>query len=389
MAKAEQTDTTIMSADAASIAGTTVSHTPTEEDAGTVDAEKWADDSESDDAASAPSPSPEQAKTTTAESVSDESDDDEDGSEDYSDFYSDLGSDTRNGAEQHFIYWYRDGDTVVRVEDTLYKLHSSRLIELSAYFKELLGGGGKMELDPDDSDPDDPNWMPSVHYITETTARDFDALLAVDRRPTDFILTPPPFHTVAAIIRAASALGFKGYYDLAIQRLNKLWDSRLEDVLQESLSEAAAAVALARECDIPQVPRRALYELLRMDEGKLYANDHRGLDELESADQQRVIKAREALAVAWVKNATQFPPPSRCLVDKSGCAVYRSSSWRKLVVDSGILLKYMHDPIAGLLVLIEQDWAAAGWCVDCVEKMKREWGAERERIWKDLDLVWK
>ncbi|KAH7921968.1 hypothetical protein BV22DRAFT_691791 [Leucogyrophana mollusca] len=381
--KMEQVDVPIMFADAAE---TTVPHTPAEEDTGAVVARKRktsvASGSGSSDALSALTPSPKRAKTTTAEPASDNAS----GNHTDDDSLEDFG--TRDGAEQHPVYWYRDGDTVVRVEDTLYKLHSSRLIEHSTFFKELIGGGGRKEMyvDPDDSDADDPNWMPPVH-IEDATASDFEALLAVDRRPTDFILTPPTFHTAAAILRAASALGFDSYYDIAEQRLNKLWSSRLEDVLQEPLSDAATTVSLARYYELPDVLKRALYELVRMDEGKLYAHGDGGLDELESADQRCVIKAREALSVAWMKNVTQLPS-SRCPLEVSSCTFHRSPSWKRLVFESGVFLKYMHDPIVGLRVLIEQNWTGAGWCADCVKKMKQTWGAERGRIWGSLDRVW-
>ncbi|KAG2093568.1 hypothetical protein BD769DRAFT_322655 [Suillus cothurnatus] len=82
--------------------------------------------------------------------------------------------------------------------------------------------------------------------------------------PYGYYFVPPTFQVLAAILRAATKLGFDTYRAFAVKLLENAWSSSLADLTTESKSNAAEVVVLARTCGVESVLKRAFYEMVRV-----------------------------------------------------------------------------------------------------------------------------
>jgi len=88
-------------------------------------------------------------------------------------------------ARSHPDFWHPDGSVIIQVEKTKFRLHQSRLQNLSAYFAAVFGKKGShkrggrayIEVEVDERSPNG-HHLP-VYRVAETTADDFATLLTV------------------------------------------------------------------------------------------------------------------------------------------------------------------------------------------------------------------
>lgn len=228
----------------------------------------------------------------------------------------------------------------------------------------------------------------------------------------------PPFPVLASIIRAATHLSFIKLRTWAVRVLERMWPDKLDELYADTIPHAAATVALARQCDIPRVYKRAYYELLRAPEfgqGALEDGDkadENNPDQLSLVDYRRLVKAREGLTIAWVAAAAKVPdlgcrhspktkvprdsgagssaataaappPGPACLSTNLSNA---DTEWVDAVHESGVFEQYLHDPILGMVELMDLDWAASGWCAECTVAWYAAWKKQKEKLWQNLDL---
>ncbi|OAX37283.1 hypothetical protein K503DRAFT_667710, partial [Rhizopogon vinicolor AM-OR11-026] len=116
--------------------------------------------------------------------------------------------------------------------------------------------------------------------------------------------TPPPFPVLAAILRAATALGFDTYRAFAVKLLENAWSSALTDLTTETKANAVEVVALARSCGVESVLKRAFYEMVRvagygLSDGELDGSDGEEFQEISRADERRLERMREHLISTW------------------------------------------------------------------------------------------
>ncbi|THH06987.1 hypothetical protein EW145_g3697 [Phellinidium pouzarii] len=252
-------------------------------------------------------------------------------------------------------------------------LHRSSLARKSTYFVDLferkLFGADIQKL----------NEYPVLEV--EGNAKDFAFLLDVIDDDLTYLNQRPSFDTIARVLRTAAEFQFLSFHSVTpIPR-----------------PYSTETVVLARDYDVPNVLKGAMYELVRTkgfgmvedgadstdsdeddtsDSDEIMASDredtpHEGNDDgeemeddstkvgqtlrstpkfrLSRSDIAKLVHVREHLVGRWFALARSAPPLSpACLGEvASDC----SSAWEDAIYKSRLLLQHMHDPIIGLWVL--------------------------------------
>lgn len=202
-------------------------------------------------------------------------------------------------------------------------------------------------------------------------------------------------------MRASTALEFVKAREWATHVFTEMWPDSLDKVDDNRISNATASILLARQCNLPQIRKRAYYELLRataFQQDMLDDEDDGAVEGISTKDLLRLVNAREHLVREWM--TTISPPPSfapcapvapdptkntRCVSDdKDHCDLL----WLELVGPELFqVADFLHDPIMGLQYLIGLEWEREGFCKECSDLRRNTWQRQRERLWANLD-VW-
>ncbi|KAL6302317.1 hypothetical protein BKA93DRAFT_737171 [Sparassis latifolia] len=336
---------------------------------------------------------------------------------------------------RHEEFWHLDGSVVVLIETIAFKLHRSRLSVQSEFFKRLFsnspppqaiavdidGASGSNAEDNEVQEVNVPMFSGCPLYtLTNVTVQDFVELLKAEKLGIAYAFNPPPSPILAAILRAAYALEFGTILEFATHRLQALWPSDLAQLTPDSIPHAAEAIVLARQCNLPQVCKRAFYELLRSpsfeqeadgdndedDDNDMYVDEQEEAGRrLQHADLVRLISTREKLRSEWLRVVCTPPVPSvvPCPLEQIPsdmrdperepelvrCRATReknSELWMRAVLNGPTLVESgTYDPLCALQTLCDMDWADMGYCHGCVGARRELWGEKREKLWKDLD----
>ncbi|KIK47983.1 hypothetical protein CY34DRAFT_48648, partial [Suillus luteus UH-Slu-Lm8-n1] len=302
-------------------------------------------------------------------------------------------------AHKHERFWILDGNTVLEVGGVLFKLHRSRLVDQSTFFAGLLN---EQDVLMDDSVVVESDEHSTVYHLSNTTPTDLEALLQLDKDPMAYYFVPPAFQVLAAILRAATALGFNTYRAFAVKLLENAWSSSLADLTAESKSNAVEVVVLARTCGIESVLKRAFYEMVRVSgyglgDGELDNGDG---EEISRADERRLERMREHLISSWSQAAVRVdrlftcpnqpketPSTSSTSARLPGCPPLslKQDAWERRVHDSGLYDEHQFDPLCGLQALIDIKWdEEEGWCSDCVRVRREAWTRMRQKTWERI-----
>ncbi|KAG1889281.1 hypothetical protein F4604DRAFT_1644273 [Suillus subluteus] len=293
---------------------------------------------------------------------------------------------------KHEQFWILDGNTVLEVGGVLFKLHRSRLVDQSTFFAGLLD---EQDVLMDDSVVVERDEHGIIYHLSNTTPTDLEALLQLDKNPMDYYFVPPAFQVLAAILRAATRLGFDTYRAFALKLLENTWSSSLADLTTESKSNAAEVVVLARTCGVESVLKRAFYEMVRvtgygLGDGELDSDDERESQEISRADERRLERMREHLISAWSQVAVRVDRSFKCPNRTKGTSGTpgRAHILGSRVHDSGLYEEYQFDPLCGLQALIDIKWdEEEGWCSDCVQARREAWTRMRQKTWGRIG-VW-
>ncbi|KAG2144509.1 hypothetical protein DEU56DRAFT_713740, partial [Suillus clintonianus] len=272
----------------------------------------------------------------------------------------------------HQTFWLTDGNTTLEIGGVLFKLHRSRLADQSTFFAGLLD---EQDVRVDDSVKVESDENGTVYHLSNTTSKDFEALLQFDRNPMVYYLTPPPFSVLAAILRASTALGFDAHRAYAVKLLENGWSSSLADLTKDTKPHAVGVAVLGRSCGIESVLKRAFYEMVRaagygLGNGELDGGD---VEEISRADERRLGRMRESLTSTWLQVAMRLDRSLECPNQPKGRRVH----------DSGLYNEYLYDPLCGLEALIKIKWDKdEGWCTDCVQARRKVWILARQRTWQ-------
>jgi hypothetical protein len=90
--------------------------------------------------------------------------------------------------------------------------------------------------------------------------------LVIELSFRNYLLECPTFEVVASILRVSTVLDFPKLREYAVHCLMDAWPVQLEkfSVTSKWLEYSAAALQLAKDCDVPIIRKRALYELVRL-----------------------------------------------------------------------------------------------------------------------------
>ncbi|KAJ7369134.1 hypothetical protein DFH08DRAFT_1071651 [Mycena albidolilacea] len=290
-------------------------------------------------------------------------------------------------AHKHAVHWVLDGNIVLQIQDVKFKLHKSHLVKHSPWFAGLFDGasvtGGDYVARGEDG-----NILMYILSLPELTAKDFARLLDAFDNAITYVHQDPFFQRTVSILRAATLLSFPDFRDWAVRLLEDMWSPALANLSTEEIQHATESVLLARECELPAVLKRALYELVR-----LAGYGQSGREGVSPQDFRALVKAREHLTAAWMQTMNPYS------LDLMVCARSASAAGdaeappprydhrpAALVHASGIAEDYLYDPLCGLHALIEADWAAEGYCDACVKLRREVWANRREKIWDNLDI---
>ncbi|KAF8224360.1 hypothetical protein L208DRAFT_1311998, partial [Tricholoma matsutake] len=142
---------------------------------------------------------------------------------------------------KHLRFWALDGNILIQIGSTRFKLHRSHLTSQSPWFEKLFERwqGQMLEMQMGVEDHDDIADINDVmieesdgcdlYYLDSTgmAVRDFETLWTAMDNSINYYFQDPTFPTVAAIFRAASLLQFHKMLDFARKYLNRKFSGRL------------------------------------------------------------------------------------------------------------------------------------------------------------------
>ncbi|KLO17799.1 hypothetical protein SCHPADRAFT_925657 [Schizopora paradoxa] len=176
-------------------------------------------------------------------------------------------------ALRHETHWYLDGSVVVHMQNTIFRLHRSALVRKSDFFARLfeeMGDGARVEK---------MSGCPIVRVKGDP--EDFAILLDALDDAVGLLSKAPPFATLAAILRASTTFEFTSMKEWAVSSLEQMWPNDLNSVTPISKVFAMESLQLARECDVKNVIKRVLYEIVRTGGFGLHSMEDEDEDEEE------------------------------------------------------------------------------------------------------------
>ncbi|OBZ65023.1 hypothetical protein A0H81_14970, partial [Grifola frondosa] len=286
----------------------------------------------------------------------------------------------------HPKFWYPDGNIVLRVGDTLFRLYRTRLMQYSACFANLLrvSNNDATGMEAEGNSDDD------VHNVAGVDVDDFEYLLVALEVPLSFSLkspskrmSPPGEYSqvIGSVMRAAQGLSCHTAIIFATDALCRLWPTDFARLTPTRLSskDAMQALMITKRYNIPGIVKRACYELV-----------HRVFLEGTPLDLLRLPGARNELQHEWI-NTALLPPvsdPYPCKSTEGQCAqawANGDQTWRVTVVQSEIFIRGRTDPVCGLDALSNVDWTAQGFCSLCMATRKLVWAKKKEELWRQLE----
>lgn len=252
-------------------------------------------------------------------------------------------------------FWYDDGDLLLIVKDHVFRLRRATLF-CSEVFRDMFTFA---HPSPEESFEDC-----TVIHLTDEPQDWMLLLQCLDDSRTSASLggsfwekDEPTYDTIASILRLATKYEIPEVRACAIAKLHELWPSptKLETMDARAFSpHRTDAVALARQCDVPEILPAIFYSLavdyIHM-RGHLLPGRLR-----EPADQRRLI-AGAARLDAFLANAVQRAQALGCCAKCRACIRER---WKALL-GGAWALRAMYWEWAE--VVDEEAWD--GLCMDC------------------------
>ncbi|KII86635.1 hypothetical protein PLICRDRAFT_262352 [Plicaturopsis crispa FD-325 SS-3] len=249
--------------------------------------------------------------------------------------------------------------------------------------------------------------------IARTAYREYPQKISSNCSTQRKSLYEAPGNTAAcAILRASHALGFTEYRAWIIGVLEKRMCG-FENI-HLNLPHAAEVLYAAKACKVPQIEKRAYYELLShkgfrsLDdvdrEGKLLRKAVPTDSLLRTKDIFLLVKTRELLSDAWLR-IINTPPTQSCTMRKRvsdetkpgmtrisefPCHSQKSTAaaWTRTVQENDwTSQRYRNDPLWGFRCLLDTNWKGVkGWsmCSACERKVKDGWRKSQHDLWDNL-----
>ncbi|KAI0767856.1 hypothetical protein C8Q74DRAFT_984974 [Fomes fomentarius] len=333
-------------------------------------------------------------------------------------------------------FWHLDGSVVVQVQNTLFRLHRSRLTSQSDYFSALFRAD-RASLSTSSDSAEEPDVVDScpLYVAKGVSVLDFERLLTALDAGIAYASTPPPFPVLASLLRAAHTLKFTSILSFATHLLRTMWPQDLAQLTAEPRSESHAVetILLAQQCDVPEVLKSAYFELLRTpnfgQDVEVYVvhadpspsqsqtqleiaseddETHAPPPRLAASDLVRLVRAKEAMQAEWLALMRVAPLPSafpcplshlasdnsvslakqKIAQDRQKARRADGTQWPARLLEASVFEAGFADVFRGLEMLVRDvDWAGAGYCAACVGERRDAWGEMRVKLWKRLDVL--
>ncbi|TFK65530.1 hypothetical protein BDN72DRAFT_962445 [Pluteus cervinus] len=279
---------------------------------------------------------------------------------------------------RHPVFWAADGSVFIQFGETRMKLYRNRLALHSEWFQELfdnkvvVSSGGVEESIP---------WatVDGVDLFqldaTEIALKDFEAVLTTLENAVNFCYTKPTFAFIASLVRAASFFRFRKILDFAVTYLEGMFSEDMKAVTKEPLpvTHATEVILLGRDWNLPQLLKRAFYELARAPGTEVH---HINL--LDKDDLALLINLQKHLAKAWLRILAFYRPSCS---NSPACRTSRCT----LSMTDKIVQNYRLDPIVGLDELRGLDWKRWKLCSACVNHRVKWLEQETAKLWDNMD----
>ncbi|KAI0363515.1 hypothetical protein BV20DRAFT_975615 [Pilatotrama ljubarskyi] len=327
-------------------------------------------------------------------------------------------------------YWYDDGNVVIGVHTTLFRLHRSRLAQHCAFFATLFGPPAFGALRAHDGHVGD-RWVvdgcPVYHTPAALKVDDFECLLDVLERPSDvsrraFSHGMPTQTTAAALLRASHALACGLVFAFAEDALGVIWGCGLPPkapsytaalfpgapaatahsdgvgaAVEHTYLDALFIILLARRYNVQGVLKRAFYELIASQDFWDALTADRKRIRLPEGDLLRLYNARHVLEQRWREAAVVAPCTNargESICEKSECRVRYGHSyslakdlWRDMVLQSGLVDVGARDPMRYELLGGLKRESRDRWCAWCLREWEEMMGRKRREWWALLDQL--
>ncbi|KDQ09148.1 hypothetical protein BOTBODRAFT_191330 [Botryobasidium botryosum FD-172 SS1] len=306
----------------------------------------------------------------------------------------------------HPKFWYPDGSVVVRVEDHLFRIHSSVLTSKSEFFVSFFEGGAELE------GSQERKVEGCKVYELDGKKRHFSALLdalytGISYPNMTKANSGISYFTLACLLRAAHHWNVPSCKEWAIYEISKCIGHDVDNAEHCDLSGSFATrlIALSRECDATVFLVPAFYQLLGTpklhirrpeplvleDIDKNYFHETEEWDDVETALSEQDITNAVALLQYANRQWWEFlskPPDALCFFN---CTMYGSSEcsqvmgriWRASVVEAQVS-DCARDPLGGIQAVIDIEWGKKGICTACAKVCRVEWKKKMDQIWEGI-----
>lgn len=229
----------------------------------------------------------------------------------------------------------------------------------------------------------------------------------------EYALNKPHYLRIASIFRAASLLEFDTLRRWSLGCLEKQWPADLPPPSKPSkfgskIPWAEETLAIAEQFDVPQLIKRAYWELctrpeFRSVDAEVYDDEAEEImltrPRLLRTVLVNLTRLRERLLPEWTR-ITRTPPidipcpratktPSTFASQPIPCSL-DYANWHRIIsrveVNDMTIDDRRMDPISALEIMItEINWEKeGGFCTDCVNMWRVIWTKDREKIWRNL-----
>ncbi|OJT07797.1 hypothetical protein TRAPUB_1312 [Trametes pubescens] len=298
-----------------------------------------------------------------------------------------------DGLKIHADFWYPDGNVVLVVDGSVFKLYKARLARYSTVFDSMFTVDGERRAQYEGS--------PCYRLPEDIKSDDFVAFLEALETPFKYANKLPQQGTAISLLRVSRLLDCSTACALALDLLHKLWPHEKPTLSVPSkcrFSDALKILKVSRECAVPTLRKRAFYELLRSAAfWKAVADNRRGLG-LADEDLFALFSARNALQQRWSALIFTWPYPGNEMCPGQGVQGSRTCNprllklhlrraiWRADIIESKDYEAGIQDPIGWLGVLVnKKDFSGQGWCETCLKERRTAWLEAQTSWWAMLD----
>ncbi|CAA7263448.1 unnamed protein product [Cyclocybe aegerita] len=307
-------------------------------------------------------------------------------------------SKSRETFVQHDVHWAPDGNIMVQIGGIRFKVYRSRLMDRSTWFRYLFdrqaGRPGQAGFEGRDGVE---NVLKNVELVGELdcffldgvpnipSPRGFAELLNAMDAGINFAHNSPSYDVLARILTASSFFGVQCCLEYARTSISSLFADNWESITKEIQTLASHAILIGRSFNLPQILRRAFYDLARSQytfpqaSAESLLKGDPNVRSLAAKDVMLHLALQSHLKASWEDIGRMV----ECKCSDSSCGLYHHAPG--IVVHTRT--KYPMNPILGIKTLLKQDWTLLGYCERAQKTVKTKLEQERERIWEQLK-VW-